>query len=276
MIDLHCHLLPGIDDGSKDLDTSLAMARMAVADGITMTACTPHIMPGVYNNTGPEIRAATANLSQSLAQAGVPLRLIAAADVHIAPDLTAQLRDGRSLTLNNSRYFLLEPPHHIVPPRLEDHIFGLQTAGFVPILTHPERLTWIEGHYDLVKRLVYNGILMQITAGSLIGKFGRRPRYWAERMLDEGCCHILATDAHGTDRRVPRLAEARDLAARRLSDEEAVNLVLRRPQGIVDNVKPDELPPLSPPLAAERNSEKATTGSTWNNLLKRVRQMGGG
>ena len=95
---------------------------------------------------------------------------MAGADVHVAPDLAAQLKAGRALTINNSRYLLLEPPHHVPPPRLEDHIFGLQTAGYVPILTHPERLSWIEGHYDLVKRLVYSGILMQLTAGSLLGQ----------------------------------------------------------------------------------------------------------
>ena len=132
------------------------------------------------------------------------------------PELGAQLRDGRALTLNDSRYFLLEPPHHVLPPRLEDHVFGLQAAGFVPILTHPERLTWLDQHYDLAKRLVYSGVLMQITAGSLTGRFGRRARYWAERMLDEGFCHLLATDAHDPVQRAPLLAEARDHAARRV------------------------------------------------------------
>src|SRR5215471_20949484 len=160
---------------------SLAMARVASSDGISTIACTPHILPGVYNNSGPAIRRAVARLAESIAEAGIPISLVTGADVHIAPDLAVQLRDGRALTLNNSRYLLLEPPHHVLPPRLEDLIFGLQAAGYVPILTHPERLSWVEGHYDLIERLVYNSTLMQITAGSLTGQFGRRPRYWAER-----------------------------------------------------------------------------------------------
>jgi len=270
LIDLHCHLLPGIDDGAKNVDVSLAMAAMASADGITTVACTPHILPGVYNNSGPAIRAAVAQLKQALAQAGIPLRLVTGADAHVTPDLGARLRDGRALTLNDTRYLLLEPPHHVMPPRLEDHIFQLQTAGYVPILTHPERLSWLEAHYPLVKRLVYSGVLMQLTGGSLLGQFGRRARYWAERMLDEGLCHLLASDAHDTERRIPRLSQAREVVARRLGEEEAANLVLRRPQCIINDANPSEMPPL-PQAPPEPPAQSA-----WGNLLKRVRRVGGG
>ena len=250
------------------------MARMAWSDGITAVACTPHILPGVYNNTGPVIRAALARLRDTIAQAGIPLRLMTGADVHIAPDLGAQLGDGRALTLNESRYFLLEPPHSILPPRLENHIFELQMVGYSPILTHPERLSWLDGHYDLVKRLVYNGLLIQLTAGSLMGRFGRRPRYWTERMLDDGLVHILASDAHDTERRPPCLAEARKLVAQRLGEEEATNLVLIRPQAIINDVNPSELPPL-PLAAAEQANSRAGARSAWSRILKRIRQVVG-
>jgi protein-tyrosine phosphatase len=267
-------LLPGIDDGAKDIAMSLAMARMAAADGIGTMACTPHILPGVYNNSGPVIRKAVARLAESIAQAGIPISLVTGADVHIAPDLDAQLRDGRALTLNNSRYLLLEPPHHVLPPRLEDLIFGLQAAGYVPILTHPERLSWVERRYDLIGRLVSSSVLMQITAGSVMGRFGRRPRYWAERMLDEGLCHLLATDAHNTEQRAPRMADARDFVAQRLGDDEAINVVLRRPQGILNNVSPTELAP--PPQAKARHERSGAEAPTlWSNLLKRARRMAG-
>ena len=268
MIDLHCHILPGIDDGAPDLATSLAMARLAVADGITVTACTPHILPGVYNNSGAMIGAAVARLRVALAEAEIPLRLVAGADVHVAPELVAQLGAGSALTINGSRYLLLEPPHHVLPPRLEDHIFHLQTAGYVPILTHPERLSWIDAHYRLVKRLVYNGVLMQLTAGSFLGRFGRRPRYWAERMLDEGLCHVLATDAHNIDQRAPRLAETRELIARRIDATEADNLVLTRPRAIIENVSAAELPSLPQP------APQAAAPSSWRRIFGRGRAGG--
>jgi protein-tyrosine phosphatase len=275
LIDLHSHLLPGIDDGSKDLAMSLAMARMAVADGITTIACTPHILPGVYNNSGPAIRKAAEQLKESIAEAGIPITIVTGADVHIVPDLDVQLRNGRALTLNDSRYLLLEPPHHVLPPRLEDLIFGLQAAGYVPILTHPERLSWVEGRYDLIGRLVSSSVLMQITAGSVMGRFGRRPRYWAERMLDEGLCHLLATDAHNTEQRAPRMADARDFVAQKLGDDEAINLVLRRPQGILNNRNPAELPPLPQRTARPKASRAAHAPSLWSNILKRARRMAG-
>jgi protein-tyrosine phosphatase len=274
LIDLHSHLLPGIDDGSKDLAMSLAMARVASSDGISTIACTPHILPGVYNNSGPAIRSAVARLAESIVEAGIPISLVTGADVHIAPDLAVWLSDGRALTLNDSRYLLLEPPHHVLPPRLEDLIFGLQAAGYVPILTHPERLSWVEGHYDLIGRLASSSVLMQITAGSVMGRFGRRPRYWAERMLDEGLCHLLATDAHNTEQRAPRMADARDFVAQRVGDDEAINLVVRRPQGILNNCSPAELPPV-PQAKAGPQGSGAEAPTLWSNLVKRARRMAG-
>ncbi len=267
MIDLHCHILPGVDDGAKSVEISLEMARLAAADGIKIIACTPHILPGVYPNTGSAIRSAIARLSQLIDRAEIPVQLVTGADVHISPDLLPQLRDGRALTLNNSRYFLLEPPHHILPPRLEHHIFELQTAGYVPIITHPERLSWIEGQYDFIKRLVYSGNLLQLTAGSLMGRFGRRPRYWAERMVEEGLCHLLATDAHDTQQRAPRMSEAREIIARKLGVEEATNIVLTRPLAILNDVSADELPV---PLRVAPRVASAT--SVWGNLPGRLRR----
>src|SRR5262249_9059157 len=102
---------------------SLAMARMASSDGITTIACTPHILPGVYNNTGPAIRTAVATPQKTISEAGIPITLVTGADVHVAPNLGVQLREGQVLTINDSRYLMLEPPHHLLPPRLEDLIF---------------------------------------------------------------------------------------------------------------------------------------------------------
>ncbi|MBI3275286.1 MAG: capsular biosynthesis protein, partial [Methylocystis sp.] len=152
------------------------------------------------------------------------------------------LRSGRLLSLADTRYVLVEPPHHVAPLRMEEFFFGLITAGYVPILTHPERLAWIKSHYPTVKRLVRSGVWMQVTAGSLTGAFGRTARYWAERMLDEGCVHILATDAHNMQARPPNLGAGRELAARRVGAAEAEHLVVTRPEGVLANVSPSSLP----------------------------------
>ena len=244
MIDLHCHILPGIDDGAPTLEVSLAMARCAVADGIRTTACTPHIYPGLYENDRAGIEAARDRLQARLDAEGIELTLATGADTHLAPDLVEGIRGGRIPTLGGSRYLLFEPPHHVAPPRLEDNVFALLAAGIVPVVTHPERLSWIEDHYEVFARLAHAGAWMQVTAGSLTGRFGRRPKYWAERLVDERLVHILATDSHHIDRRPLLLAEARDAVARRIGDEEAIHQVRTRPAGILADRAPDELPPL--------------------------------
>lgn len=255
MIDLHCHILPGIDDGSPDLETSLAMARIAVADGITTLACTPHIYPGLYENTGDGIRRGVAQLQAALDEAGIALRLTCGADAHLAPDLPAKLRSGDAPSLGDTRYFLLEPPHHVAPPRFAEFVFNLIAAGYVPLITHPERLTWIEDHYATFCALVTQGAWMQVTSGSLTGRFGDEAKYWGERMLDEGRVHILATDSHGIKRRPPLLAEGCAAAERWVGAEQARHLVYTRPAGILENLAPSLMPALPQRAAGGRKQQ---------------------
>jgi protein-tyrosine phosphatase len=260
VIDLHCHILPGIDDGAADVGVSVAMAKAFVGDGVTQVACTPHILPGVYHNTGSQIRQAVHQLELILGEHGIPLCLVPGADNHVVPDFVSGLRSGHLLSLADSRYVLVEPPHRLPPPRLEELFFNVMAAGFVPILTHPERLTWIKSHYETIERLAHAGVWMQITAGSLAGSFGRNARYWAERMLGEGRVHILATDAHDTSRRPPNLSEGRERAAVLVGDREAEHLVSTRPRGVLANVAPVDLP--SPQGAAPTPSDRHPTPSS--------------
>lgn len=262
MIDLHCHILPGIDDGAPDLDTALAMARLAVKDEITTIACTPHIYPGLYDNTQEGIQAAMEQLRQALAAAGIELELVMGADIQITPDLRKRLQHGEAPTLNGSRYFLFEPPHHVCPPRFSELAFDLSAAGYVPIITHPERLTWIGDHYRLFVDLALKGVWLQVTAGSLTGRFGRGARYWGERMLDEGLVHLLATDAHGLTRRPPLLGEGALAAEKWVGAEEARRLVEKRPQAVLADQAPD-LVPLPPALTAGYLANAKQRGKLW-------------
>lgn len=252
MLDLHCHMLPGIDDGAPDLETALAMARIAYGDGIRTVACTPHIYPGMYDNTAPAIRAAIADFQSQLDAAGIGLKLVEGADVHLDTDLAGAIRADRVPTIAGSRYLLLEPPHHVAPPGFEHRVFELMTAGITPVITHPERLSWVEDHYDLFMRLVERGAWMQVTAGALTGRHGRRPKYWGEKFVGEGKTHLIATDAHDTRRRPPLLAEGREAAARLVGETEAAHLVVTRPAGMVANVAPDQLPALPRQETPER------------------------
>jgi protein-tyrosine phosphatase len=265
MIDLHCHILPGVDDGASDALVSLAMAKVMVAQGVTDVACTPHILPGLYHNSGPDIRQAVQRLQELIDQEGIALRLATGADVHMAPDFIAELRSGHLLSIADSRYVLVEPPHHTAPPQLEDFFFNLVVAGYVPILTHPERLSWVPARYETIKRLVQAGVWMQITAGSFTGAFGRTVLYWAEKMLDEGCVHVIASDAHDAERRPPNLAVGSECVAKRVGAEEARRLVLTRPMAILNDEPASSVPgPMPGPLRgvdAERSSSQETDRS---------------
>lgn len=250
MIDLHSHILPGIDDGSRNLAMSLDMARMAVADGIEIMACTPHIYPGLYMNDTAGIVAARDALQRALDQAAIPLQLTIGADVHLVPGLLEGLRAGTVPCLHRTRYLLLEPSHHVAPPHFQESVFRLVAEGYVPVITHPERLTWVEDNYPVFADLVRQGAWMQVTAGAVTGAFGARPKYWAERFLGDGLTHILATDAHSSGRRSPVMSQARDVAERMLGREEAQLLVRGRPQKILDNALPSTVPP--PPRVERR------------------------
>lgn len=268
MYDLHCHLLPSIDDGPTDLETALEMARIAVADGITTVACTPHIYPGVYENTAAGIRKAIDEFRRELADRDIGLTLVEGADVHLAPHLHDGIRVGHIPTIAGSRYLLLEPPHHVAPPRFEEVVFELMANGIVPVITHPERLSWVDTHFDMFSRLSQRGAWLQVTAGALTGRFGSRVRNTAERFVGEGLCMILATDAHHPRRRPPYLAEAREAAAMLVGRAEAEHMVVTRPAGIVEDRSPSELP--LAPLASCASTQHQNCTDSRSGVVTRL------
>jgi len=255
MIDIHCHMLPGIDDGARDMDTALEMARVAVADGITHTICTPHIYPGLYHNTAAGIREATAALRDALRQADIPLEISHGADIQIVPELVSGLQDGTLPTLHGSRYFLFEPPHHIAPPGMLELVHSAVAAGFVPVITHPERLTYVQQHYATFAEAARLGAWIQLTAASLLGVWGPRVKGITEQFLRDGIAHVLASDAHNLSNRSPRLGTVRPLLAGLVGEDETELLLHGRPRAILDDLAPASVPaprPATPPAPVQR------------------------
>jgi protein-tyrosine phosphatase len=260
MIDLHSHILPKLCDGSQNLETSLAMARLAVADGTTHLACTPHIYPGVYHNSASTIFPALEALQSELDAAEIPLKLVAGADVHMVPEVMHGLKQGSIPTLHGSRYFLLEPSHHVPVPGFLEQVENFIHAGYVPVITHPERLRWLDEHYADFIAAARMGAWMQITAGSIHGGFGRNAQKLAERMLQDEVVHIIASDAHGVEKRPPIMSPGVEAAITLTGNEAAIMLMVKdRPQAILDNASPDTIP-LPNGLAEQR--------------LGRIREMG--
>jgi protein-tyrosine phosphatase len=231
--DIHCHVLPGLDDGAGDVAEALAMAEMAVAQGIGTIVATPHQLGTHAANSGQAIREAVARFQSVLDSRRIPLRVVPGADVRIDPDLTRKIRTGEVVTpADRRRHVLLELPHDVyvsLAPLLAD----LRSAGLVGILSHPERNRGLLRRPELVAPLVRQGCLMQVTAASITGEFGSRVRQFAESLVADGVVHFVATDAHGVRTRPPLLRPAFERVAELAGQETAIDLCCRNPAAVV-------------------------------------------
>lgn len=233
MVDLHSHLLPGLDDGARSWDETLAMARAAWQQGVVLMAATPHQL-GQY--TGNSVRAILERLDeaqQRIRAVGIPLRLIAGADVRVEDDLPRRIEAGEVLTLGDARrYVLLELPHDLYLP-LEGLLARLRGIGVTGILTHPERNAALRRHPHQLAQLVEAGCVVQVTGASLNGGFGREVQAVSLQWIRQGLVHLAASDAHGEKRRAPDLQVAYRKIARELGRETAEILFRRNPWRIV-------------------------------------------
>lgn len=204
MIDLHSHILAGIDDGAKDLDISLAMAMQAIDAGVTRMVCTPHIHQGYFDNNLTNIQQAFETLTIKLRQAECPLRIAFAAEVRICPEITDWVKKGQIPFIGkwkNRDAMLLELPHSHVPPGSENLIRWLMSNHIQPIIVHPERNRDIIDDYKKISLLRQAGAIFQVTAGSLCGRFSDGASQVAMRMLQEDKIAFIASDTHNTNRR---------------------------------------------------------------------------
>jgi len=226
--DIHCHLLPGIDDGPATEAVTLEMCRQAAADGIGTVVATPHFNDR-FQPTRQMVAAAIQTLNDDLASRGVLLNIIAGADVSAVAGLGRIIMDRPWLTIGGQgKYLLLEPPVQMMPIWLNDLIFDLRTSGINVILTHPERNAEVLDNPNAVLPMVQSGVLVQITADSLLGTFGPDIHRCAVSLLKMNAVHFIATDAHSADYRCPRLAEAAEKARKYLGDD-AIRLVRENP-----------------------------------------------
>ncbi|MEX0450090.1 CpsB/CapC family capsule biosynthesis tyrosine phosphatase [Spiribacter sp. 221] len=235
MIDLHCHLLPALDDGAASLEEAMAMARMARAEGIEGVFCTPHWRPGVYDTATAEVASAVDSLQARLDAEGIGIALRAGMEWHFDIDLIARARAQRLPGIgqwNGEQAILLEFPHGELPAHAERLTGKLRELGIRPIIVHPERNAGFLARPQALSVFRDQGCLFQITAGALDGDFGEQPFLAAQRHLINGDAHFLATDAHNMTRRPPRLYRSYCQAARLVGEESANALVDGNPRAL--------------------------------------------
>lgn len=233
MVDLHAHILPGLDDGARDVGEAVAMARIAAEDGVTAMVATPH-MGGIYATKREDILRGVQALQAALEEEGVALSLLPGADVRIDYDLPEKVREGEVVTVaDRGKYLLVEWSHDVIAPGMEDLVFRLRLAGVTPILTHPERHGAVQAQPEMLAPLVRAGCLTQLTASSLLGGFGRSAQRCAKTLLKGRLAHLVASDAHSAWGRRPGLSEARRQVEAMLGREEAAEMFDARPALVV-------------------------------------------
>ena len=232
MIDLHSHILPGLDDGAKNIDDALEMCRVAQADGIHTLVATPHCRNGVYHNDQTKILAALKGLKEALERESISLKVLPGVDILMHPELIDFLDQNPRLVLGG-RYVLLELPSESVPSHTQDFLFKMRLKGYTPIITHPERNSVIQGDQEIVEEFVRVGALVQVTAMSLTGEFGGQARESATRLVKSGLAHSMATDAHSPDHRPPILSRGRKILEEIVGPEQALMMVEGTPEQIL-------------------------------------------
>ena len=247
MIDIHSHILPGIDDGVKTEDEAVEFARLAYADGIRTIVATPHCKEGFYENGRDQVLPAVERLRRRLAAEGVPISLLPGAEVHLVPELVARVKDGRAPTLaDNGTTLLLELSLRHYPVELENLVFELKLAGIEPVFAHPERIRYFQDDPRRYAALVRLGAVGQITTGSILGVFGTDVREYSEELMVKGLVHVIASDAHNVRGRPPVLGETLEVAAEIVGEARARAMVESAPRALVAGKLP-ELPAVVAP-----------------------------
>jgi protein-tyrosine phosphatase len=234
MFDVHHHLLYGLDDGPKTLEDSIAQAEAAVADGITHVVCTPHashrydFLPGVNAERLAELRAA-------LAERGIPLTLAQGCDFHITYDNVEDAKNHPTrYTINGHQYILIELPEQFLQNAVSNAQAELMSARLIPVLTHPERNMSIQRDPGRIRNWIGDGMLVQVTAGALLGEFGKTARTIANRYVQENWATVVATDAHNVTSRPPNMSRAYEHLRQNFGEETARRLCLTNPQRIFE------------------------------------------
>jgi len=253
MIDLHTHILPGIDDGAKTMDDAVAFARVAAADGVSTIVATPHYRDGFYVNARPEVLAAVAALNGRLQAEKIPLTVLPGAEVHISADLVARVKSGHAPTLaDNGCTVLFELSMNQYPLELENLVFQMRLAGLQILFAHPERIRYFQDDIRRYEAVIRLGAFGQITTGSVTGLFGEDIAVFSEELARKHLVHVIASDAHNTRGRPPVLSSSRAQLGSWIGDDLARRMTDEFPLAFIEGRDPD-LPQAEEPEVKRRS-----------------------
>lgn len=235
MIDLHIHILPGVDDGSPDLETSLRMADLAVQSGIEAVCLTPHCnLPGYYENyASEELYRRVNRLREAVKDADIPLEIYRGMEIFATEDLPELLKDGKVWTYNRTKYFLTEFDFQGDPDFCEEVLDRCVKAGFWPVIAHPARYFFVQDNPSIVWDWYQKGYGIQLNKESILGMYGEREKVTAYRLLRHGLVSYVSTDAHGVRRRNPDVDELREVLLNDFGREYTEMLLRENPRRVL-------------------------------------------
>lgn len=219
MIDIHSHILPGIDDGAKSIEDSLNMAKLAVEEGITKIIATPHHQNGKYLNKRQDIIEGVSELNNLLQNRNIPLEVLPGQETRIYGELIEDIDKGDILPLNHTNYLFIELPSGHVPRYTEQLLFDVQLKGFTPIIVHPERNAGIMENPNKLLNLVKKGALTQVTAGSLVGRFGKKIQKFSLQLIEANLTHFISSDAHNVTSRSFHMRESLSVVSKEFGNQ---------------------------------------------------------
>ena len=243
MVDLHCHILPGVDDGARSIEESLNMLRKQADGGVELVVATPHLLRGSYDTDIAECQELTSELQQAADRSGIGIQIKFGVEYYLAPQILDDIDRLADFTIdNNGRYILVEFPMHTIPTSTEDIFFNMKTKGITPVLAHPERNARICHNPSILLDLVTKGCLTQINVGSLLGHFGRAIRKAARDIITHNLAHVVASDMHSVDS--PSLDQGVPEVEKLLGKKKAARLFVENPHKIIDaeTIHHEELP----------------------------------
>ena len=253
MVDIHSHILPGVDDGALSVDESIEILRISAASGVDTIVATPHLMPGRYMVRAQERDELISELQEQVSQHEINIQILPGRECHLSPEIFDSEEDVKKITLNDAgRYVLVEPPFLEFPDYVDQMIFEFQVRGIIPVLAHIERYIDVIHNPNFILKYIRKGCLTQVNVGSVVGKYGTDVQETSHILLRHRMAHIMASDIH-SPRSMP-LGDGFSIVAEMLGREEAMNLLDVRPRAVVNG----KIVPIPEPMEYHRKR------SIWN------------
>lgn len=235
MIDIHCHILPNVDDGSESLEESIEMAKIAESEGITRIVNTSHCHFDFKYKKGNELKLELEKFNQVLKEENINIEVLLGNELYYTSDLIERFNELDFFSMNNSKYILMEFSPINFPKNIEDVIYEIKIRGYIPIIAHAERYKQVQEDVNIVLDCIKEGALIQVNASSILGKNGEKAEDTSKKLLDNNMVHFVATDAHSSNRRRPLIKDSYNYILKNYGKEVSEKLFIENPTAVIEN-----------------------------------------